>query len=593
MSETEFTVAERWAALEALQKHYKKFGDFLYDVMTDLLGFECSPIQLDIAEYLQHGPLYRMIQAQRGQAKTTITAIYAVWRIIHDPTTRVLIISAGGDQATEISNWIIQIINGMEELACLRPDKSHGDRASVKAFDIHYELKGPEKSPSIACIGITANMQGKRADLLIPDDIESSKNSQTAVQRERIQHLTKDFTSICTRGDIVWLGTPQSVDSVYNSLPGRGYDIRIWPGRYPTLEEEVNYGPYLAPSLKTAMENNPRLRTGGGPLGDRGQATDKVIVPEETLCKKQLDQGNAYFQLQYMLDTRLADKDRYPLKNSKIIFMHVPRDRAPMVVNWMQSEAARIIPANGFPVQDKFYAASGYSNEYGAFQGCHMYVDPAGGGQNGDETSYAVSKFLAGKVCLVDVGGVPGGLEADKLALLTAVAKKWEPDVVQVEENYGKGALRTVWQPSLLREVTCGLEDVWNTGQKELRIIDILEPVIGSGRLIVDQALIESDWQACQKYPPELRAVYCTWFQVARLTRDKGSLVHDDRVEAIAGTVAYWTDHLAQDEHKAQVAAANKNYENMVKNPLGNGRSLNGINKPTAGRSILSRLRRR
>jgi hypothetical protein len=85
------------------------------------MGFVCTEVQIDIGKYIAHGPKYRMVQAQRGQAKTTITAAYAVWRFIHDPTTRVLILSAGDTQATEIANWVIQIINGMPELECLGP----------------------------------------------------------------------------------------------------------------------------------------------------------------------------------------------------------------------------------------------------------------------------------------------------------------------------------------------------------------------------------------------------------------------------------------------------------------------------------------
>jgi hypothetical protein len=221
---------KRWADLELLREHYADFSDFLWDVITELLGFKCTWLQLDIAEFLAYGPKYKMIQAQRGQAKTTITAAYAVWRLIHDPKERVLILSAGTDMAQEISNWIIQIIMYMPELECMRPDTSAGDRASVKAFDVHHTLKGPEKSPSVACVGITSNLQGKRADVLIADDIESQKNAQTATQRERLNHLTKDFTSICSTGDIIYLGTPQNNDSIYNSLPSRGFEVRICTG---------------------------------------------------------------------------------------------------------------------------------------------------------------------------------------------------------------------------------------------------------------------------------------------------------------------------------------------------------------------------
>ena len=40
-------------------------------------------------------------------------------------------------------------------------------------------LKGVDRSPSVACIGITGQLPGKRADLLIADDIESPKNAGT------------------------------------------------------------------------------------------------------------------------------------------------------------------------------------------------------------------------------------------------------------------------------------------------------------------------------------------------------------------------------------------------------------------------------
>ncbi|MCP4829616.1 MAG: phage terminase large subunit, partial [Proteobacteria bacterium] len=174
--------ARRWEHLEQLQEAYPTFEPFLIDCMEDLMGFTCTDIQVDIGEYLQHGPKHLMVQAQRSQAKSTIVAIYAIWCLIHDPKYRILVISAGSDVAMEIANWAIQIVMSWDILECMRPDRQHGDRASAKAFDINWQLKGAEKSPSIACIGITANMQGRRADLLIPDDIESSKNGMTEIQ---------------------------------------------------------------------------------------------------------------------------------------------------------------------------------------------------------------------------------------------------------------------------------------------------------------------------------------------------------------------------------------------------------------------------
>lgn len=594
----EFTPAERWAELDLLRQEYPTFKPFLYDVMTDLLGFQCSDIQLDIAEFLEFGPKERMIQAQRGQAKTTITAAYAVWRLIHDPSTRIMIVSAGGKQATEIANWVIQIIRGMDVLECLRPDRGAGDRESVEAYDVHYELKGPEKSPSIRCEGITSNLQGARADVLIADDIESSKNSQTAHQRERLKHLTLDFTSICSRGDIIYLGTPQSVDSVYNGLYSRGYAIRVWPGRYPTTEEEPNYGTFLAPLIARRVQDNPGLRTGGGPTGTRGQAVDPILLPEDVLTKKEVDQGAAYFQLQFMLDTRLSDADRFPLKSNKLVFMSISDTTAPLEIFVQRSDRTLITTPADFPTSDKYYKAAEFGQEHSKFTGCHMYVDPAGGGANGDETAYAVTKFLGGRVFLVDIGRVPGGVDDDALDGLTDAALRWKPNHISIERNFGNGALCSVWRPKLLRVHRCEIEEVWESGQKELRIIDILEPVIGSSRLVVEEELLEKDWAMCKGYPQDQRISYSLWYQLSRITRDKNSLKHDDRLDALAGTVRHWVQALAQDSMKIVNQQRKKSWAERMRNPLGNGRPLPqhtlaklGLNG--GGSTALSKVRRR
>lgn len=569
----------RWEKLELLRKHYKDFDTLLQDVIENFMGFQCTEVQRDIGEFLSTGPLRAMIQAQRGQAKTTITAIYAVWELIHNPSTRILIVSAGGPMAKQISNWIIQIIMGMPELECLRPDSSNGDRKSIEAFDIHYTLKGPEKSPSIACLGVTSTMQGYRADILIADDIESAANSGTAVQREKLRALTNDFTSICSKGKIIYLGTPQSVDSVYNGLPSRGYHVRIWSGRYPTEDEEKNYGNALAPMIINRMAKNPGLRTGGGPTGDRGQAVDPVLLPEEELLAKEIDQGPSYFQLQHMLDTKLMDGDRYPLKPTNLLFMSIPEDRVPMTLNHIKHPDYKLRLPQDFPISEDFYEIASHSDEWADFQGTHMYVDPSGGGKNGDEMAYAVTKFRSGYIYLVDIGGMPGGLgEANQKAIVDLVYK-WKPDQLDIEDNFGAGVFRQILEPLIIEKFkddkhACAVEGVWESGQKELRIIDILEPVTASKRVVVDIELLEKDWKACNKYAMQDRPTYSLFFQMARLTRDRGSLAHDDRLDAFAGSCRYWTDLLVMDKAKEEAKVKNENYRKMMADPLGDGSNL-------------------
>jgi len=571
----------RWNKLELLQEHYRDFDTLLTEVIEEFMGFQCTDIQIDIGNFLSKGPSRSMLQAQRGQAKTTVTAIYAVWCLIHDPSTRIMIVSAGGSMAKEISNWIIQIINGMEELECMRPDPSNGDRESVEAFDAHYTLKGPEKSPSVACMGVTSNIQGKRADLLIADDIESKKNSRTDTQRELLRDLTRDFTSICSKGKIVYLGTPQSVDSVYNGLPSRGYLVRVWPGRFPTHDEEENYGNALAPLIKARMDADPSLRTGGGPSGERGKPVDPVLLGEADLSKKEIDQGVAYFQLQHMLDTKLMDAERYPLKPEDLVFMHIPKDRVPMTLNWMASPEYRIHPPADFPIETSFYEISGHSDEWADFKGTHMYVDPSGGGKNGDEMAYAVTKFRGGTIYLVDIGGVPGGLSEKNQELIADIAFKWRVNQVDFEDNFGAGTFRQIITPKILKKFkdeprACAVEGKWESGQKELRIIDILEPIIGSQRLVVDTALIKRDWEQCRQYAAEDRGTYSLFFQMARLTRERKCLSHDDRLDALAGSCRHWNDLLSIDKDKELAKVKNDEYRKLMRDPLGDGSNLGG-----------------
>lgn len=555
LSDTEKESARRWSEIEALREHYALFEDFLHDCMTELMGFQCSDLQIDIGRFLASDVQYGMVQAQRSQAKSTIVAIYAVWQLIHDCKHRVLIISAGQDVATEIANWVIQIIMNWDILECMRPDRQHGDRASNKAFDIHWQLKGAEKSPSVACIGITSNMQGRRSDLLIPDDIESSKNGITELQRAALEHLSKDFTSICQKGRILYLGTPQTVDSIYNKLPERGYTVRIWSGRYPTIEEEKFYGERLAPTIRAAMEADPSLRKGGGLDGNRGKPTDPLLLGETALCNKELDQGVAYFNLQHMLNTELSDEARHPLKTKNLVVMQFGIDKGPSEINWLPSPEKQIKAAGLGSMQ--FYRPFSIGSELYKYEGKTMYVDTAGGGDNGDETVAVVTYFLHGYVFFAEMLALPGGYDNSYYVALSELALRHGVNDIDVEKNFGFGAFAKAWEP-ILQETykkadatTCPrIEDVWESGQKELRIIDTLEPIMARHKLIVHEDILSYDVESTNKYPFDKRESYRIFNQMTKVARIKHALLHDDRLDALAGSARKWVDRLNIDEKK-------------------------------------------
>lgn len=582
----------RWQQLSLVQQHYAQFIPFLEDVMLEL-GFSTTDIQKDIGGYIAYGPQYLMVQAQRSQAKTTIAAAFAVWYLMHNPAGRVLIVSAGGDQATDIATLIVRIIMNMDVLECMRPDKAAGDRTSVEGFDIHHSLKGIDKSASVDCIGIDANLQGRRADLLIPDDIESSKNSATPTQRAKLLHLTKDFTSINQSGRIIWLGTPQTMESIYNSLPARGVVTRVWPGRYPTEKQREHYGSNLAPLIVQRLAADPGLASGGGLLGDQGQPVDPELLDEETLQKKERDQGTAYFQLQHMLNTAMMDALKYPLKAERITVLDATGDRFPLaVVRGMTSTALRDYSVHEHAF--KLATPHDISHETAKLTSVVAYIDPAGGGANADETAYAVLGFLNGNVYLLRVGGIPGGYEEDKLATLAQRIKPFAllgqgPLVVKIEKNMGYGAFRAVFTPVLRKEIpSAGIEDDLVTGQKETRIINTLEPVMGRGALIITEDAVRHDLETSSMYAPALRLTYSFFYQLAKISKTRNALVHDDRLDAVEGGVRHFTEAIALDQKKQIAALQAKAHAEAIADPLG----YNRYSQPKrAGVSMLKRKR--
>jgi hypothetical protein len=577
----------RWKKVEMLQAAYPHFVPFMEDVM-DFLGFNSTELQKDIAGFLQYGPVYLMIQAQRGQAKTTVAAAFCIWSLIHDPKFRVLIVSAGGKQANEISTLIVRLILTMGELEMLRPDPTNGDRVSVEAFDLHYTLKGVDKSPSVACIGVGGNLQGKRADILLADDVESSKNSLTAVMRDQLLNVMRDFPSICSSGRIVYLGTPQTMESVYNTLPASGFEVRIWPGRYPTHKQAAHYGDNLAPLLRNRLANNPMLGMCGGVLGDQGQPTDSVLFGEEALQKKEMAQGAAFFQLQHMLNTALNDAMRYPLKPANLVVMRLAGEYFPLEV----TRGMDVSSLRQFKVGSTAFCMSAphkVSQDVAKLQGRVMYVDPAGGGKNGDETAYAVTGFLNGNVYLLAVGGVPGGYSIEQMEALTSVAEFWKPDRVIIEKNMGYGAFREVWIPLLFKKYKCAVEDDMVHGQKETRIIETLEPVMSRGSLIINEDCVSADEDGISRYAANIRQTYSFFHQLTKLTRDKGALRHDDRLDAVEGAVRAWVKQLLIDQTDAVKKARDAEHTAWAADPFNKQRY---DSKPSRGGSLFNKYRR-
>jgi hypothetical protein len=470
-----------------------------------------------------------VIEAFRGIGKSWLTAAYVCWLLWKNPQHKILVVSASKDRADAFSIFVKRLIETVPELAHLKP---RGDqRNSNLAFDVGPAL--PDQSPSVKSVGITGQLTGSRADTIIADDVEVVKNSATVAQREKLSELIKEFDAILkplATSEIIYLGTPQTEESIYNRLPERGYEIRVWPARYPKDQKHfAQYAGRLAPFIAEAFESGK---------GRAWSPVEPTRFHEEDLLEREASYGRSGFMLQFMLDTTLSDSERYPLKLSDLIVFDVDRDVAPIRIVWASApdQVVGDIPAVGF-TGDRLHRPMYVSKDMEGYTGSLLTIDPSGRG--GDETGYTVTKMLRGMVYLRRAGGIPGGYSEDALTTIAHIARAEKVKAILVESNFGDGMFVKLLEPVLRRIYPCTVEEVRSTGQKERRIIDTLEPVLNNHRLVVDTALLRAD----QKDEPKFQLFH----QLTRITRDRGSLRHDDRLDALAMAVAYWTEWLSRD----------------------------------------------
>lgn len=518
---------------EQIAKAKEDFRVFIYMVWKMISLPDPTPIQYDIAHTLQNLPNDRfIIEGFRGVAKSFITCAYAVWTLWRDPQKKVEIVSASKDRADANAIFIKRIIYTLPFLAHLKARPDQRDQQNL--FDVGPAV--PDISPSIKSVGISGQLTGSRADLLIADDVEVANNSGTQTQRDKLNEAVKEFDAIIKpKGQIVYLGTPQNEMSLYNELQQRGYRCRIWTVLYPeSLSEREFYGDRLAKIIADKYDNNPELYA--------GKPTDPRRFDEEEIYKRRLSYGKAGFALQFMLNTNLSDQEKYPLKVQDLMIASLSIDEANLKWYWSNDRQLRI---NDLPCValkgDYFYEPQGRSNEVFEYTGTVMAVDPSGRGK--DETSYAVVKYLNGYLFVLEVGGTREGYSDSTLRQLANKAKIYGVNEIVVEGNFGDGMFSKLFAPVLNSIHPCRITEVKNFAQKEARIIDTLEPVMMRHKLIIHKQVIIDDYQVYENAP-----AYSLIYQMTRLSRDRGALAHDDRLDALCMAVAYWLAVMDRDE---------------------------------------------
>jgi len=512
-----------------MDKRLHNFKNFLYLCWQHLNLPEPTKVQYDIADYLQSDEKRLVIQAFRGVGKSWITSAFVCHQLLLNPQRNILVVSASKSRADDFSTFTQRLIAEMPLLQHLQPRDNQ--RHSKVSFDVAPALAS--HAPSVKSMGITGQLTGSRADIIIADDVESANNSQTQLMRDRLSETVKEFDAIIKPnvGRIIFLGTPQTEMSLYNNLEERGFRTKIWTALYPNKQQTIGYGNKLANIISKVTDKE-------------GKPTDPDRFNEIDLMERLSSYGRSGFNLQFMLDTTMSDANRYPLKLNDLIVVSgcSTWKEAPAKIQWAsgQDQIKALDPElpNVGLKGDYFTSPLYMSKEFTPFEGTIMSIDPSGRGA--DKTAYAVLKMLHGVLYLTDIGALDGGYSDDTLARLSNIAKRHNVNYVSIESNFGDGMATALLKPVMAKIHPCEIEEVRHSIQKEKRIIDTLEPIMNTHRLVVDEKLIKDDF----KLEPD----HQLFRQMTRITRDKGALRHDDQIDALAIAANAWVERMDRDQ---------------------------------------------
>lgn len=480
------------------------FRVFMHFVWKNSYGFKPHPIQFCFANLMQQVGTHTILMAFREFGKSIMDATMIAWDKFKDPHDTTLVVSAAKPRAMEITGLALSIIKGCPFLEKLKPGKDDLDgRMAFTVGNREYVVK----EASCVATSITSGNTGAHADKILSDDLEIPKNSDTQVKREQIMAGVEEYTYILNEGGTeIYIGTPQTEESIYFKLAESGsHTLYRVPAEYPDPEDEVamrNLAPFLLDDLRdgTAQPGDP---------------TYPERFDREALAAAKAKSPSTY-ALQMLLDPSASDENRYPLKLRDFIVMDLNVQYGPSQVMWGTADPRDDIESVGLG-KDMFYSPAYVDYTPMEYEHTVMGLDPAGAGE--DEVGYAVGKSLRGKVFVTAAGGIDGGADEQTMKKLCKIMIEQEVKEIvlqntAIDSMYATNLQRIMGEMGLQIPIT----KVPAVGQKEVRIIETIEPVLAAHRMIIDSKVAKD--QILMK-------------QLTRITRERGALIHDDRIDAI------------------------------------------------------------
>ena len=217
-----------WNQIQKLSipRHHVKMARFLSDL------------------WLKAEHKWGLLMAFRNSGKSTLVGLFCAWALFINPNVRILVLSADHGLAKKMVRNIKKILEQHPLTRSLVPEKK--DEWASDRFTVCRTQN--LRDPSVLGRGLLANMTGCRADIIICDDVEVPKTSDTSLKRRDLRQKLSELDYILTPGGLMlYIGTPHTRQTIYDTT-SEGFlrDFHIlkipilntkgqsnWPERFP------------------------------------------------------------------------------------------------------------------------------------------------------------------------------------------------------------------------------------------------------------------------------------------------------------------------------------------------------------------------
>ncbi|MFV3129721.1 phage terminase large subunit [Niveispirillum sp. KHB5.9] len=180
-------------------------------------GMATPALHRDMADWLEArwraGSKELLLLAFRDSGKSTLVGLFCAWLLYLDANRRVMVLAADNHLAKKMVRTVKRIVE--RHPLCLGMKPAKPELWGAEEFAIARDKVG--RDPSMQAKGITANVTGSHADIVVCDDVEVPNTCDTAEKRSELRERLAEIAYVLSPGGTqLYIGTPHSFQSIYS-----------------------------------------------------------------------------------------------------------------------------------------------------------------------------------------------------------------------------------------------------------------------------------------------------------------------------------------------------------------------------------------